>query len=101
MLFSDVVECQEAIAMALVRSIREAWEEIRLVADFYEDSVNIMIVYRPAGKADFSGNVIGVNELSRYLFELPELVSTPEKGLPKKCIFTVHIDGRYKADFTY
>ena len=87
--------------MALVRSISEAWEEIRLIADFDEDSVNVMILYRPRGKADFSGNVVGVNELSRYLFELPELVSTPEKGLPTKCIFTVHVDGRYKADFTY
>jgi len=101
MLFGDIVECQEAIAMALVRSVDEAWDEIRLEAEFDEDSVETLVIYRRRGGAEFSGSVVGVDELSRYLFELQELVSTPEKGLPTKCIFTVHVDGRYKADFTY
>jgi hypothetical protein len=101
MLFEDQIECHEAIAEALIENIPEAWDEIRVKADLDGDSINLLVLYRPKGSKDFSGNIMDVPMLARYMFELSEWASTPELGLFKTCIFTVHPDGRYKGDFIY
>jgi hypothetical protein len=99
--FNDQIECNEAIARGMIRSVHEPWEEICLETDLDGNSTNLVLIYRPAGDDEFSGNVIPDIKLAGYMFELSRLVSTPEKGFFKRCIFTVHSDGRYKADFTY
>lgn len=39
--------------------------------------------------------------LARYFYELARLVSTEEKGLFKRCEFTLDRNGRFDANYTY
>jgi len=100
-MFPDQIECCRAIASAMSRAVPEPWETVRAIAGLDEDSVDLLIEYRPRGRAEFTGNIPHIPMLARYFHELAPLVSSPDKGLFRRCVFTVQKDGRYNANYEY
>lgn len=99
-MFSDQVACYEAIGIALQRAIPEPWSSIDVEAELDENSVDLLVMYDPAGRVG-RGNIPDVPMLARYFFELSRLVSAAEKGFFKSCRYRLEQGGKYHAEFTY
>jgi hypothetical protein len=99
-MFNDQIECYEAIANDLANSVNESWSKIKVdVERFGDDSINTLVVYYlPDGREIGSTDA---QMIPFYFDALANLVSTPEKGLYKKCIFILHNDGKYDTEFEY
>lgn len=99
-MFSDQIECYQAIANDLANSVSEPWDKIKVdVERFGDDSINTMVTYYLS-----NGRKIGSTDAQMipfYFDALASLVSTPEKGLYKKCTFTLFSDGKFDSDFEY
>lgn len=99
--FKDVIECYQAIGRALADAAKDDWDKI--VADITLDGerVDAVVTYWRADNKAPLGYLTGVPMLARCFYELARLVSTEEKGLFKKCTFTLRSDGKYNTDFVY
>ena len=99
-MFNDQIECYQAIANDLVSSTERAWDKIQVnVERISEDSINTQVIYYLC-----DGGVVGSTEAQMvpfYFDSLARLISTPEKGMFEKCVFTLHSDGKYNAEFEY
>lgn len=100
-MFKDAVECYQAVGQALVAAAKTDWDTI--VADITLDGerVDAVVSYWSKGNSAPAGYLSGVPMLARCFYELARLVSTEEKGLFKKCTFTLRSDGKYSTDFVY
>lgn len=98
-MFSDQIECYQAIAEELMQVIKDKWDSIDIEAKLTgESSINLKVIYHNSqGRHSFFDVVM----LPRYFFELSQLVSTEEKGLYKICNFTLSSDGSYDSSFEY
>lgn len=97
--FVDQIECYEAIAELLRISIKEPWDSIFLKVELYETSVNLESSYSTANEK--GKEFLADYRVAECFYDLARLISTPEKGFFKKCVFTLTRDGRYKIDFEY
>lgn len=99
-MFQDATECYEAIGKALAASPKEPWTSIRAEIGLDGARVDAVVSYtRPSSEAP--GYLTGIPMLARYFHELARLVSTEEKGLYKRCVFTLGQDGRFDTQFVY
>jgi hypothetical protein len=100
----NAFDCYGAIAKWLIEEAPEPWENIVVEFEIIEidDVSNERIEYvpkkDPQSRKQFFIDDTGFAEC---FFQLARLTSTPEKGLFRKCKFTLLADGRYKSDFEY
>lgn len=97
--FKDQIECYQAIAAALSNAAPRGWVDIK--ADIALDGVRVDAVVSYTEASGRSGHLTGVPMVARYFYELARLISTEEKGLFKKCAFSLASSGKYDAKFTY
>ncbi len=98
-LFNDPVDYYQAIADELVDVISEKWTSIEIKAERFENSVDLMIVYfKPDGSEK---SRVRTKMIPVYFFELARVVSDENKGLYKKCFYTLNDKGNFKVDFEY
>lgn len=100
-MFSDVIECYEAMGKALASSARAPWTRILVEATLAESRVDAVVSYWNGTTEKPAGYLTGVPMLARYVYELARLVSTEEKGFFKKCRFDLQSNGKYDANFEY
>ena len=100
-MFSDVIECYQAIGAALASASRNSWDRIVLDATLTGDQVDVVAGCWQQGNAEATEYLTGVPRLARFIYELAGLISNEEKGLFKKFTFTLHKDGKFNVDFTY
>jgi hypothetical protein len=100
MMFKGPIECYEAIGATLAKSVPEEWLDIKAEIALDGTRVDAVVSYTRASGTDV-GYLTGVPMLARYFHELANLVSSEEKGLFKRCLFTLQRSGKYDAQFTY
>ena len=98
-MFSDQLECLEAIANLLAESIREPWLSVAVDTRLDGNSVDFSVVFKRPDLTE--GNIPYVPKLARYLFELARLVSDEERGLFTTCHFVLQSDGTFEAEYDY
>lgn len=99
--FQDPIECYERIGFLLSGAVAEPWQDIRVEVELDESAVHMSSDYGPLGSTGERKEIDYVPGLGRCFYDLARLVSTPEKGLYKKCVFTLTEDGRYNTTFEY
>jgi hypothetical protein len=100
-MFSDPIECYQAIGNALANSAKESWDRIVVDATLDDMRVDVVVGCWRDGEDAAVEYLTGVPRLARFLYDLARLVSTEEKGLYKKCSFVLYKDGNYNVDFSY
>ena len=102
--FNDVLECYDYIGEFLLRHAPEPAERIVLEFEIEElDSVWETCIYYNPLKSPKKERQFEISDtrLSKCFFQLARLTSTPEKGLYKKCTYTLFHDGKYTVAFEY
>jgi hypothetical protein len=99
--FKDADECYQAIGRALVAAAKTDWNKIVAAITLDGERVDAVVACWDKGHEAPSSYLTGVPMLARYFYELARLVSTDEKGLFKKCTFTLYSDGKYNTNFVY
>ena len=99
MQFESVLDYYEAIANELQRLAPWLWSHVKVEAERYGSSIDLQVV-------NISPTVTRESDvdpvmLPDYFFELAERVSTPEKGLYRKCLFSLKADGTFDVQFEY
>lgn len=100
-MFSDAIECYEAVGKTLASSTRVPWTRILVDANLEGSRVAAVVAYWDGPTDRPAGHLTGVPMLARYLYELARLVSDEERGFFKKCHFDLHNDGKFDVDFEY
>nr|WP_288853052.1 hypothetical protein [uncultured Acidovorax sp.] len=99
MQFESVLDYYEAIANELQRLAPWLWSHVKVEAERYGSSIDLQVVYiSPTGTRESDVDPV---MLPDYFFELAERVSTPEKGLYRKCLFSLKADGTFDVQFEY
>ena len=99
-MFRDQIESYQAIGSALATAAKTPWSSIKAEMALQGSQVDAVVSYIDADSGAM-GYLTGVPMLARYFYELARLVSTEEKGLFKRCVFTLDRNGRYDANFVY
>ena len=99
--FQDPIECYEAIASLLSKAVPEPWSDIRVKVELDEESVDMTSDYAPSRSPRSRREIDYVPGLGDCFYDLARLVSTPEKGLYKRCVFILSRDGKYDTQFEY
>lgn len=100
-MFSNPIECYQAIGNSLSGAAKEPWDRIVLDATLDDTRVDVVVGCWRNGETEAFLHLTGVPRLARFIYELARLVSTEEKGLFKKCIFTLYKGGKFNVDFVY
>jgi hypothetical protein len=99
-MFRDQLECYQAIANDLITMTNQDWAKIQVEATRTSDSsMNMVITSFLKDGREASLDKAGF--LPFYFDSLANLVSTPEKGLYKKCTFILFKDGKFDSNFDY
>lgn len=99
-MFDDPFEFYEAIGRELAKLAPKGWRSAEVEALLVgESSIDLKVVY----KKSFGRRIgfVDVEMLPRYFFELARVVSTEEKGLYKKCLFSMSRDGTFDVSYEY
>lgn len=100
-MFNDSIECYQAIANSLSDATKQAWDRIVLDATLDDTRIDVVIAcWRDSVKEPVE-YLTGVPRLASFVYDLARLVSTEDKGLFKKCIFTLYKDGKFNTEFVY
>ncbi|GLQ94191.1 hypothetical protein [Dyella acidisoli] len=100
-MFSDVIECYEAMGKTLASSARAPWTRILVDATLDGSRVDAVVSYWNGEAEKPAGYLTGVPMLARYVYELARIVGNEEKGFFKKCHFDLRGDGKFNVDFEY
>lgn len=100
-MFSDAIECYEAMGKALASSARAPWTRILVDATLDGGRVDAIVSYWNGEAENPAGYLTGVPMLARCVYELAQLVSNDGKGLFRKCHFDLRSDGKFNVDFEY
>ncbi|WP_298772974.1 hypothetical protein [uncultured Shewanella sp.] len=98
--FVDPIECYQAIANALNNDLQDNWQRIDVVYERLSDTHTRSLVEYLNDESQLI-SIGGPDLLGFYFDDLAELVSTKEKGLYKKCFFTLFPDGEFDVKFEY
>lgn len=99
-MFRDQLECYHVIANDLITMANQDWIKIQVEASrTSESSMNMVITSYLTDGRESSLDKAGL--LPFYFDALASLVSTPEKGLYKKCTFILLNDGKFDSNFEY
>jgi hypothetical protein len=99
-MFSDQLECYQAIGSTLAAATKEPWASIKVEIALQGARVDAVVSYVRAESGE-TAYLTGVPMLARYFHELAHLVSSEGKGLYKRCVFTLDRGGRYDSQFVY
>lgn len=106
--YSDHLECSEAIAGFLVRNVPAPWRLIEVLVKVQHDIEMVtaeLIFYppEPGSKKKWFGIEDAAEdvEFGDCFVQLAKLVSSPERGLFKRCKFSLEPDGQYRAEYEY
>ena len=100
-MFEDQDDCCETIAKYMDEAVSSPWSEIQVDVKLDGEAIYLVSSYLPSGGAEGWRECLAHDYVAECFYQLARLVSTPEKGLFKKCVFTLKSDGRYNADFYY
>jgi hypothetical protein len=100
-MLSDPVECYRAIGNLLSCAAKEPWDRIVLDAALDGARVDVVVGCWREGETVAFSYLTGIPRLARSIHNLAHLVSTEEKGLFRRCTFTLYKNGEYNVDFTY
>lgn len=100
-MFSDPIECYEAIGNALSNAAKEKWDYIVLEAILDDVRVDIVVSCWRNGQGQAVEYLTGIPRLASFIYDLARLVSTENKGLFKKCILTLQNSGKFNVEFGY
>jgi|SRR5215831_2091088 len=105
--FTDQKECLEAIGRALLKGVPEPWTQIdALIERRGNGLIGYELSYRPERDPSLVepfvvGNAAAGVDFADCFNQLARLISTPEKGLFRDCIYQIKRDGKYTADYKY
>ena len=102
--FKDAFGCYEAIGQWLMKGAPEPWESITVEFEILEmNDVSEQVIYYSPQKNPRKEKQFFIEDtrFADCFYQLARLTSTPDKGLFKKCYFTLHADGRYDTRFEY
>jgi hypothetical protein len=99
-MFRDQIDCYKAIGDTLAIAAKNPWSSITAEIALQDNRIDAVVSYIDADSGT-SGYLTGVPMLARYFYELARLVNTEEKGLFKRCVFTLNSSGSYDANFVY
>ena len=97
--FKDSLQCYAAIGSALSSAAPPTWQRITIDAALEGIRVSLVKLYETSDGQQH--DMPFVPTLAEHFYWLARLVSTEEKGLFKKCRFTLERSGKYHADFQY
>jgi hypothetical protein len=96
----DQFECYQAIGSALATAAKNPWDSIKAEIALKGSQVDAIVSYVEAGSGA-TDYLTDVPMLARYFYKLARSVSTEEKGLFKRRVFTMERSGHYDAKFAY
>lgn len=98
-MFQDSIECYQTIGSALANAAKTPWDTIAVEVTL--DGVRVDVAAACWRESDTSpvAYLTGVPRLASYFYDLARLVSTKEKGLFKKCRFTLERNEKFDVDF--
>ena len=99
-MFRDEIECYQAIGTALATAADNPWASITAEIALEDCRVDAVVSYVDANTGA-TGYLAGVPGLANCFYELARLVSTPDKGHFRSCVFTLEPNGRFDVDFSY
>lgn len=100
-MFQDSIECYQAIGNALANAAKTPWDRIAVEATLDGVRVDVVAACWRESEPSPVAYLTGVPRLASYFYDLARLVSTEEKGLFKKCRFTLEKSGKYDMNFDY
>lgn len=100
-MFQDSIECYQAIGNALANAAEAPWDTIAVEVTLDGVRVDVVVACWREGGTSPAAYLTGVPRLASYFYDLARLVSTEEKGLFKKCRFTLQKSGKFDVDFDY
>ncbi len=100
-MFSDPIECYQAIGNALSNAAKEPWDRITVDASLDGVRIDAVVSCWRDDQSQPVGYLTGVPRLASFIYDLARLVSTEEKGLFRKCSFTLLKSGEFKVKFDY
>jgi hypothetical protein len=98
--FGTQFECYQAIGSLIASAIEEPWDDARVDAELDGIEITLIKTYLPKGGGK-RRDIPFIPTLGECFYRLARLVSSEDKGLFKKCTFTLHSDGKYSTDFVY
>jgi hypothetical protein len=99
MIFSDAIQCYQAIGASLAKAAPRGWKEIKAEVSLSGNRVDAIVSYTM--QEGVGGHLTGVPMLANYFHQLARLVSSEDKGLFRKCHFLLRDDGKFDAQFEY
>ena len=99
--FTDPVDCYQAMGIALANAATEPWDRIVVDAVRDESSVDMTIACFRGPEPAPSAWLSVVPRLGTYISQLAWLVSSEDKGLFRRCLFTLHKTGKFDVKFEY
>ncbi len=101
-IFKDPIECYEAIGAALSKAaVKHSWDHISLDATLQDQQVDTIVECWQDNQAEPVAYLTGIPKLAHFIYDLARLVSTQDKGLFKKCSFTLYSGGKFDVGFIY
>lgn len=98
-MFNDSMAIFHKVSEIIFSQIPEKWKEANLEAEIDEDLADLCAWYFDLQGEEKYFDV--TKELTECFVSLRKLTSDPQKGCWSKCVFTIHNDGKIKADFSY
>lgn len=99
--FDNVNNCYQAIGTALAKASDCPWDRISVDATLDGARVDAIVSCWKDGAEEPVSYLTGVPRLASHIYDLARLVSTEEKGLFKKCYFSLKNDGKFDVNFVY
>jgi len=98
-MFKDAIECYQAIGATLAKSAPADWTSINADITLSGSRVDAIVSYTQGqGQA---GHLTGIPMLANYFHQLARLVSSEDKGLFKRCRFSLTNDGKFDSNLEY
>lgn len=99
MSYVDPLECYEVLGTTLADHAGDDWNCVRAEANMDGHSVDLLVFVETASGEQV--NLPYVPMLARHFFDLRKLVSSEDKGLFNRCVFTVYSNGEFNVEFEY
>jgi hypothetical protein len=102
--FTYPYECYDVICHWLADAVPDYWDRIRVDFEIIEmDTVSEVSMYYVSMRSTLGRKYFSIDDtrFAACFYALARSMSTPEKGLFRKCEFTLRDGGYYEADFEY
>ncbi len=100
-MFEDQSDCCQTIAKYMDEAVSRPWSDVRIDVKLDGEAIYLVSSYQPRDSIGKREECLVDDFVAECFYQLARLVSTPEKGLFKECVFILKSDGKYNADFVY